>query len=84
LRPKFIKAGARMTSPFLPGSVARHTEAFLQQSIRGPLVFRAAFPLFAYFITAFPGATVSVVTCAGAAVLLGLALRGRLFRSARC
>jgi arsenical pump membrane protein len=47
------------------------------------MVFRAAFRLLgvlllAYFITAPSCVPVSVVTCAGAAVLLGLALRGRV------
>ncbi|KMO26502.1 arsenical pump membrane protein, partial [Methylobacterium indicum] len=51
-----------------------------RQAIRDPLVFRAAFPLLgvllaAYFITAPLGVPVSVVTCAGAAVLLLLANR---------
>ncbi|MGV7035062.1 arsenic transporter [Methylobacterium symbioticum] len=50
-------------------------------AIRDPLVFRAAFPLLgvllvAYFVTAPFGVPVSVVTCAGAAVLLALAGRG--------
>ena len=50
------------------------------QAIRDPMVFRAAFPLLgvlllAYFITAPFGVPVSVVTCAGAAVLLLLASR---------
>jgi arsenical pump membrane protein len=54
-----------------------------RHAIRDPLVFRAAFPLLgvlllAYLITAPLGVPVSVVTCAGAAVLLGLALRGRV------
>ena len=53
------------------------------QAIRDPVVFRAAFPLLgvlllAYFVTAPFGVPVSVVTCAGAAMLLGLALRGRV------
>ncbi len=52
-------------------------------AIRDPVVFRAAFPLLgvlllAYFITTPLGVPVSVVTCAGAAVLLSLALRGRV------
>ena len=54
-----------------------------RDAIRDPVVFKAAFPLLgvlllAYFITAPFGVPVSVVTCAGAAVLLGLALRGRV------
>ncbi len=54
-----------------------------RQAIRDPLVFRAAFPLLgvllaAYFITAPFGVPVSAVTCAGAAVLLLLANRGRV------
>ncbi|MFK5600619.1 arsenic transporter [Methylobacterium sp. HMF5984] len=54
-----------------------------RDAIRDPVVFKAAFPLLgvlllAYFITAPLGVPVSVVTCAGAAVLLGLALRGRV------
>ncbi|MEE7455953.1 arsenical efflux pump membrane protein ArsB [Methylorubrum populi] len=54
-----------------------------RQAIRDPLVFRAAFPLLgvlllAYFITAPFGVPVSVVTCAGAAVLLLLANRSRV------
>ncbi len=54
-----------------------------RDAIRDPVVFKAAFPLLgvlllAYFITAPVGVPVSVVTCAGAAVLLGLALRGRV------
>ena len=59
-------------------------------AIRDPLVFRAAFPLLgvllvAYFVTAPFGVPVSVVTCAGAAVLLLLAEPGRAAsRSARC
>ena len=45
-------------------------------AIRDPLVFRAAFPLLglllvAYFVTAPFGVPVSVVTCAGALILLG-------------
>ncbi|KAA0124781.1 arsenic transporter [Methylobacterium sp. P1-11] len=52
-------------------------------AIRDRLVFRAAFPLLlilllAYFITAPFDVPVSVVTCAGAAVLLLLARRGRV------
>ena len=52
-------------------------------AVRDPVVFKAAFPLLgvlllAYFITAPFGVPVSVVTCAGAAVLLLLALRGRV------
>lgn len=54
-----------------------------RDAIRDPVVFKAAFPLLgllllAYFVTAPLGVPVSVVTCAGAAVLLGLALRGRV------
>lgn len=54
-----------------------------RDAIRDPVVFKAAFPLLgvlllAYFITAPFGVPVSVVTCAGAAVLLGLALSGRV------
>jgi arsenical pump membrane protein len=54
-----------------------------RDAIRDPVVFKAAFPLLgvlllAYFITAPLGVPVSVVTCAGAAALLGLALRGRV------
>ena len=54
-----------------------------RQAIRDPLVFRTAFPLLgvllaAYFITAPFGVPVSVVTCAGAAVLLLVANRGRV------
>ncbi|WP_437871735.1 arsenic transporter [Methylorubrum extorquens] len=54
-----------------------------RQAIRDPLVFQAAFPLLgvlllAYFITAPFGVPVSVVTCAGAAVLLLLAGRSRV------
>ncbi|GJD95555.1 arsenic transporter [Methylobacterium iners] len=54
-----------------------------RDAIRDPAVFRAAFPLLgvllvAYFITAPFGVPVSVVTCIGAAILLGLALRGRV------
>jgi len=50
-------------------------------AIRDRTVFRAAFPLLgvllvAYFVTAPLNVPVSVVTCAGAAVLLGLADRG--------
>lgn len=52
-------------------------------AIRDRLVFRAAFPLLlilllAYFITAPFDVPVSVVTCAGAAVLLLLARRGHV------
>jgi arsenical pump membrane protein len=52
-------------------------------AIRDPLVFRAAFPLLgvlllAYFVTAPFGVPVAAVTCAGAAVLLLLADRGRV------
>ncbi|KMO20028.1 arsenic transporter [Methylobacterium platani] len=52
-------------------------------AIRDPLVFRAAFPLLgtllaAYFLSAPFGVPVSAVTCAGAAVLLTLAGRGRV------
>ncbi|MGX7706430.1 arsenic transporter [Methylobacterium sp. Gmos1] len=52
-------------------------------AIRDPLVFRAAFPLLglllaAYCVTAPLGVPVSAVTCAGAAVLLVLAARGRV------
>jgi arsenical pump membrane protein len=52
-------------------------------AIRDPLVFRAAFPLLglllvAYFVTAPFGIPVSVVTCAGALVLLALANRSRV------
>jgi arsenical pump membrane protein len=51
------------------------------RAIRDRTVFRAAFPLLgvllvAYFVTAPFGVPVSVVTCAGAAVLLLLANRG--------
>ncbi|GJE38045.1 arsenic transporter [Methylobacterium persicinum] len=51
-----------------------------REAIKDPLVFRAAFPLLglllvAYFVTAPFGVPVSVVTCAGAAVLLLLAGR---------
>ncbi|MEE7465140.1 arsenical efflux pump membrane protein ArsB [Methylobacterium fujisawaense] len=54
-----------------------------RDAIRDPVVFRAAFPLLgvlllAYFLTAPFGVPVSAVTCAGAAVLLGLAIRGRV------
>jgi arsenical pump membrane protein len=54
-----------------------------RQAIRDPLVFRAAFPLLglllvAYFVTAPFGVPVSVVTCAGAVVLLALANRSRV------
>ena len=54
-----------------------------RQAIRDPLVFRAALPLLgvlllAYFVTAPFGVPVSVVTCAGAAVLLLLAARRRV------
>ncbi|MCK2056332.1 arsenic transporter [Methylobacterium sp. 37f] len=54
-----------------------------RDAIHDPVVFKAAFPLLgllllAYFITAPLGVPVSVVTCAGAAVLLGLALRSRV------
>ncbi|KQQ17614.1 arsenic transporter [Methylobacterium sp. Leaf122] len=54
-----------------------------RQAIRDPSVFQAAFPLLgvlllAYFITAPFGVPVSVVTCAGAAVLLLLAGRSRV------
>ena len=54
-----------------------------RQAIRDPLVFRAAFPLLgvlllAYFVTAPFSVPVSVVTCAGAAVLLLLAGRSRV------
>jgi arsenical pump membrane protein len=52
-------------------------------AIRDPLVFRAAFPLLglllvAYFLTVPFGVPVSVVTCAGALILLWLANRGRV------
>ncbi|MCC0805860.1 arsenic transporter [Methylobacterium sp. W2] len=52
-------------------------------AIRDPVVFKAAFPLLgvlllAYFVTAPLGVPVSVVTCAGAAGLFGLARRGRV------
>ena len=51
------------------------------EAIRDPLVFRAAFPLLgvllvAYFVTAPFSVPVSVVTCAGALILLALARRG--------
>ena len=51
------------------------------EAIRDLLVFQAAFPLLgvlliAYFVTAPFSVPVSVVTCAGAAVLLALARRG--------
>ncbi|KQP85453.1 arsenic transporter [Methylobacterium sp. Leaf113] len=54
-----------------------------RQAIRDPLVFKAAFPLLglllvAYFVTASFGVPVSVVTCAGALVLLALANRSRV------
>jgi arsenical pump membrane protein len=54
-----------------------------RDAIRDPVVFRAAFPLLsvllvAYFVTAPFGVPVSVVTCAGAAVLLLLANRSRV------
>lgn len=53
------------------------------QAIRDRRVFRAAFPLLglllvAYFVTAPFGVPVSVVTCAGALVLLGLARASRV------
>ncbi|ACS39075.1 arsenic transporter [Methylorubrum extorquens] len=52
-------------------------------AVRDPLVFRAAFPLLglllaAYFVTAPFGVPVSVVTCAGAGVMLALANRSRV------
>ncbi|SFJ13503.1 arsenic transporter [Methylobacterium brachiatum] len=52
-----------------------------REAIRDPLLFRAAFPLLglllvAYFVTAPFGVPVSVVTCAGAALMLVLARRG--------
>ena len=52
-----------------------------RDAIRDPLLFRAAFPLLglllgAYFVTAPFGVPVSVVTCAGAAMLLLLARTG--------
>ena len=55
-------------------------------AIRDPLVFKAAFPLLglllvAYFVTAPFAVPVSVVTCAGALVLLALA--GRWFQGRR-
>ncbi|MDH2311706.1 arsenic transporter [Methylobacterium brachiatum] len=51
------------------------------EAIRDPLLFRAAFPLLglllvAYFVTAPFGVPVSVVTCAGATLMLVLARRG--------
>ncbi|KST60032.1 arsenic transporter [Methylobacterium sp. GXS13] len=54
-----------------------------RNAIRDPLVFRAAFPLLglllvAYFVTAPFGVPVSVVTFAGALILLGLANRSRV------
>lgn len=54
-----------------------------RHAIKDPLVFRAAFPLLglllvAYFVTAPFGVPVSVVTCAGALVLLALANRSRV------
>ncbi|WP_457104612.1 arsenic transporter [Methylobacterium sp. P5_C11] len=52
-------------------------------AIRDPRVFRAAFPLLlllllAYLVTAPFAVPVSIVTCAGAAVLLALAKRSRV------
>ena len=54
-----------------------------RNAIKDPLVFKAAFPLLglllvAYFVTAPFGVPVSVVTCAGAAVLLALANRSHV------
>ena len=65
---------------------ATYTVAELEaprHAIKDPLVFRAAFPLLglllvAYFVTAPFGVQVSVVTCAGALVLLALANRSRV------
>ncbi|KQO65788.1 arsenic transporter [Methylobacterium sp. Leaf87] len=56
-----------------------------RNAIKDPLVFKAAFPLLAlllvaYFVTAPFGVPVSVVTCAGAVVLLALANRSRVIR----
>jgi arsenical pump membrane protein len=54
-----------------------------QSAIRDPSVFKAAFPLLtlllaAYFVSAPFGIPVSVVTCAGALILLALASRSRV------
>ena len=67
----------------LPSTYPVSELAAPRNAIKDPLVFKAAFPLLAlllvaYFVTAPFGVPVSVVTCAGAAVLLALANRSHV------
>ncbi|GJD73700.1 arsenic transporter [Methylobacterium goesingense] len=67
----------------LPATYAVETLEEPRAAIRDEAVFRAAFPLLgallaAYVLTAPLGVPVSVVTGAGAVLLLGLALRGQV------
>ena len=70
-----VSSGATCRPSYAVDQLERPADA-----IRDPLVFKAAFPLLgvllvAYFVTAPFAVPVSVVTCAGALVLLALAGR---------
>ena len=67
----------------IPEAYPMHALETPSDAIRDPVVFRTAFPLLgllllAYTLTAPLGVPVSAVTGLGAALLLGLALRGRI------